>query len=129
MIVQSITKLFPTALTTVLTIVVMLGFTGFAPASQAVDFTNPDATIIDVRTLGEWQGGHLDGAVRIEWQGIQQGVASLGLDKDQPINLYCRSGMRASRADALLKEKGYTQVHNMGGLDAAAKLTGAKAVR
>ena len=129
---QGIRKQFSVALSAVRAALVA-AFTllsvGASPLAQAVDFTNPDATIIDVRTLGEWQAGHLDGALRIEWQDIQQGVTNLSLAKDQPIYLYCRSGARAGRAEGMLKAEGYTQVYNMGSLGAAAKLSGARIVR
>jgi phage shock protein E len=102
---------------------------GCEPAVEAVDFTNPNALVIDVRTLDEWNGAHLETAVRIDWQNIRQGVASIGVKKDQPIYIYCQSGNRAGKAEKMLLDQGYTNVYNMGGLQDAIRLTGVRAVR
>lgn len=106
-----------------------LTLAGCEPVVEAVDFTNPDAVVIDVRTLDEWNGAHLETAVRIDWQNIRQGVASMGLNKDQPIFIYCQSGNRAGKAEKMLLDQGYTAVYNLGGLQDAMRLTGARAVR
>ena len=102
---------------------------GCEPAVEAADFTNPNAVVIDVRTLDEWNGAHLETAVRIDWQNIRQGVSSMGLKKDQPIFLYCQTGNRAGKAEKMLLDQGYTNVYNMGGLQDAMRLTGVRAVR
>ncbi|MDP5131021.1 MAG: rhodanese-like domain-containing protein [Paraglaciecola sp.] len=81
-----------------------------------------DAFIIDVRTQAEWQEGHLVQARLIPWQEIVEEVASLKLDKNQPIALFCRSGNRASKAMALLNEAGYSKVRNLGSLEQAAEV-------
>ncbi len=106
-----------------------LFISGCVPKVDAVDYTNPNAVIIDVRTADEWNGGHIKGAVRVDWQNIRQGVASMGLALDQPIFLYCQSGNRAGKAEKVLLDQGYTQVYNLGGLVDASRLTGISPVR
>ena len=106
-----------------------LTLAGCEPVVEAFDFTNPDAIVIDVRTLDEWNGAHLETAVRIDWQNIRQGVASMKLNKDQPIFIYCQSGNRAGKAEKMLLDQGYTAVYNLGGLQDAMRLTGVRAVR
>ncbi len=76
--------------------------------------------IIDVRTLDEWENGHLEDAQRIEWQKIESIVDTVA--KDQQIYLYCRSGNRSGMATQLLKDAGYTDVINAGSLEDAAVL-------
>ena len=58
----------------------------------------PDQAVwIDVRTAGEYEQDHLEGALRVPWDGIEKGVTELGLSKDTPIYLYCAVGGRAQK--------------------------------
>ena len=75
------------------------------------------ATLVDVRTLEEWNSGHLENAHHIEWQNILK--LSETASKDQEIYLYCRSGKRAERAKKILISSGYLDVINLGGLQEA----------
>lgn len=80
--------------------------------------------IIDVRTPQEWQTGHLDEATLMPWQDIVSEIQTLQLNKQHAIALFCRSGNRAAKAQALLNEAGYNNVINLGSLEQAAeKLT------
>ena len=81
-----------------------------------------NAVWIDVRTASEFDAGHIEGAVRIPWDGIEKGVAELGLAKDTPIYLYCGSGGRSGKAKQRLDALEFTAVTNAGGLDEARKL-------
>ena len=80
--------------------------------------------IIDVRTLEEWNQGHLASAKRIEWQDVSQKIKSLNLKKDTKIILYCRSGNRAGKAKIMLNDLGYINVINAGSLLEAKVLVG-----
>lgn len=80
-----------------------------APAAQAV--------WIDVRTPQEYAGGHLDAASNIPHTEIAQRIAEVTTDKNAEINLYCRSGRRSGMATDILKNMGYTNVHNRGGYE------------
>lgn len=73
------------------------------------------AVFIDVRTDEEWAAGHLDGAEHLDVVKIQQGELP-NLPKDTPIALYCRTGHRAGIALDILKQAGFTNVRNAGGL-------------
>ena len=70
---------------------------------------------IDVRSAEEFNSGHLQDAVNIPHDKIVEGVKALGSAKDEPINLYCRSGRRAEVALTELKNASYTNVTNHGG--------------
>lgn len=91
--------------------------------AQAAENAAPQAASaaywIDVRTPGEYQGGHVEGAQNIEYQNIVAGVDTLGLAPSDRIYLYCRSGRRSGVALESLKSRGYTQVINLGGLSDA----------
>ena len=80
--------------------------------------------IIDVRTLAEWNQGHLASAKRIEWQEISKKIQSLNLDMDNKIILYCQSGIRAGKAKIILNDLGYINVTNAGSLLEAKNLVG-----
>ena len=72
---------------------------------------------IDVRSAEEFNSGHLQNALNIPHDKIVEGVKALGSAKDEPINLYCRSGRRAEIALTELKNAGYTNVTNHGGYE------------
>ena len=71
--------------------------------------------LIDVRTPEEYVEAHLAGAVNIE---LSADMASKlpAEAKDQPLELYCRSGGRAGQAEGILRAAGY-QAKNIGGLE------------
>ena len=72
------------------------------------------AKIVDVRSPEEFQGGAYPGAVNIPLQLLG---ARLGeIPKDRPVVLYCASGGRSAMAARLLKQAGYADVVNAGGL-------------
>lgn len=69
---------------------------------------------VDVRTQAEFDAGHLDGAALIPYNVISSKIFAVVKDKNQPINLYCRSGRRAEIALRTLERLGYTNVQNLG---------------
>lgn len=75
--------------------------------------------LIDVRTPAEYASGHLDGAINIEYQQIVAKAVALGIHKDEPVRLYCRSGRRAALAQTALQQQGYQQVEDLGSLEQA----------
>ncbi len=75
--------------------------------------------LIDVRTPEEFAAGHADGALNIEYQNIVTGVQALGVQKQEPVRVYCRSGRRSGIAQESLKEAGYMWVENLGSLEQA----------
>ena len=82
--------------------------------------TSMSMTVIDVRSETEWNTGHLEGALHIEWQDILQ--ISPDISKDEQIYLYCRSGNRSEKATKILLEAGYINAKNAGSIVEASKL-------
>lgn len=70
---------------------------------------------IDVRTPQEFAEGHLQNVVNIPYDQIVAKIVQVSPNKNEPINLYCRSGRRADIALTELKKLGYTNVTNHGG--------------
>ena len=81
-----------------------------------------NALIIDIRRLKEWNDGHLASAQHIPLQNIAKQSTTLLPDKGQKIYIYCRSGVRSGKARNILRQLGYSDVINAGGLNAAGKL-------
>ena len=70
--------------------------------------------IIDVRSSGEFFGGHIENSLNIPLGNLPSKLNYLK-DKNQPIITCCASGMRSAGAAKLLSAKGYTNVVNGGG--------------
>lgn len=85
---------------------------GFGEKVDLGELIATGAKIIDVRTVGEFQGGHLNNSTNIPLDKLANNLAKL--DKSQPIITCCASGMRSSSAKSILKSNGFTEVHNGG---------------
>lgn len=75
-----------------------------------------NASIIDVRSRGEFAQGHYEGAINIPLDEVTQRIPEFKQMK-KPIVLYCRSGNRSGMAVAMLKQLGIADVHNGGALN------------
>lgn len=82
------------------------------PASQLAELMARNPQVVDVRTLGEFRGGHVPGSKNIPLDQLQARV--MELDPARPVLLCCASGSRSAMAVAMVKEKGFTEVHNAG---------------
>ena len=76
--------------------------------------------IVDVRTVQEWNTGHLESAIHIEWQDILT-ISDIAT-KDKKIYLYCRSGNRSGKATKILNDAEYFQAINAGSISKAKEL-------
>ena len=85
-------------------------------ASNVKDMIKAGAKIIDVRSAGEFEDDSYPGSVNIPLNIIPAKVAELG-PKDGAIVVYCASGARSASAARFLKEAGFTNVVNAGGID------------
>lgn len=73
------------------------------------------ASIVDVRTFGEFSEGHYPGAINIPLNELPQRLEEIK-EMKKPIVAYCRSGARSGMAVSLLKQSGLNEVYNGGGL-------------
>ena len=74
------------------------------------------AFLLDVRSPGEFAEGHLAGAVNVPVQELEATLSSLPVDRNREIVVYCRSGMRSSRARGILLKAGDSKVEDLGGM-------------
>lgn len=86
---------------------------GLSPSADYRQLVKQGATILDVRTKGEYAGGHIKGSLNISVDQLANNLHKLP-NKEKPIITCCASGMRSSSAKSILKSHGYTVVHNGG---------------
>lgn len=86
---------------------------GFGPKVDYSELVKQGAIILDVRSAGEFSGGHIKGAINISVDSLGRNLSKLK-DKNKPIITCCASGMRSASAKNILTSNGYTQVYNGG---------------
>jgi len=86
---------------------------GLGPKVDFNELMKNGATIIDVRSKGEYQGGHIKGSQNIPLDVLGNNLAKL--KRDKPIITCCASGMRSASAKSILKSNGFADVYNGGG--------------
>ena len=76
---------------------------------------NPDFVILDVRTPDEYDEGHIEGAINIDYYhpGFQSEIKKL--DRSKTYLLYCRTGNRSGSAFRLFEELRFQDVYHMEG--------------
>ncbi len=84
---------------------------GLGPKVNLSELIAKGATIVDVRTAGEFSGGHVKGAVNIPLDQVSRKADKLR--KDRPVITCCASGMRSGSAASILREMGF-DAHNGG---------------
>ena len=76
---------------------------------------NDEVLLLDVRTPSEYKAGSIAGAINIDIQSASFTDEIAVLNKDKPVLLYCRSGMRSAKAMAIMKKKGFQELYNLKG--------------
>jgi phage shock protein E len=89
-------------------------FGGKAAMSIVKQKIEAGASVVDVRSPDEFRDGSYPGAVNIPLQLLASRLGEL--PKDRPVVLYCASGARSGMAARQLKQAGYADVINAGGL-------------
>lgn len=94
----------------------------FAPKSdttgeQAQSLVAAGALLVDVRSPEEFQAGHIPGARNVPIDALGARMSELG-PQSTPIVVYCHSGGRSAQAQRLLRDAGFSNVHNLGAMSA-----------
>jgi phage shock protein E len=87
---------------------------GLGPATDYAQLIKDGAIIVDVRSKGEFDSGHIVGSINIPVEAIASNLSKLK-DKNKAIITCCASGMRSGVAKGILKSNGYSTVINGGG--------------
>ncbi|MGY5352763.1 rhodanese-like domain-containing protein [Wenyingzhuangia sp. IMCC45533] len=75
-----------------------------------------DIQLIDVRTLNEFNSGHIKNAVLMDVMQKDNFKKEIEkLDVSKPTYIYCRSGVRSLTALKIMKEKGFKVVYDLEG--------------
>jgi rhodanese-related sulfurtransferase len=75
----------------------------------------PNAVLLDVRTPQEYAQGHIPQARNVPLQQISE-AETVVADKSVPVFCYCHSGVRSAQAVRALKQMGYADTRNIGGI-------------
>ncbi|NLZ83438.1 MAG: rhodanese-like domain-containing protein [Clostridiales bacterium] len=85
-------------------------------AKEMID-SQQELTILDVRTLEEYEEGRISGAQLLPNEEISEETAiEMFPDKEEVLLIYCRSGNRSKQAAEKLVGYGYTNVYEFGGI-------------
>jgi rhodanese-related sulfurtransferase len=72
--------------------------------------------ILDVRTAGEFQNGHIQNALQANWNNQPEFTSRIQhVDKDKPVYVYCLAGGRSAAAANWLRSNGYKEVYELSG--------------
>ena len=86
---------------------------GITPKADLAEIASQGALILDVRTKGEYAGGHIRGSVNIPLDKLVDNLNKLK-GKNNPIITCCASGARSATAKGVLTNRGFTNVYNGG---------------
>ena len=96
----------------------MIGFfkkiLGIGPKINYAELVKNGAIIIDVRSSGEFAGGHIKGSINVPVDSLVKNLDKFK-DKNKTIITCCASGMRSASAKSILTSRGYLHVYNGGG--------------
>ena len=115
---------------TILLVVILFGFilpscqaqqdqniTALSPkeASKLIETRTGDSDfiILDIRTPGEYQSGHLKDATMIDYYSKSFGDEIGRLDKEKSYLIYCRSGNRSARSMDLFKKLKFQKIYHL----------------
>lgn len=115
----------------ILVVVIMIFITGCGNTSEEEDVmisvkevnniiekysVEDDVYIIDVREIAEYEEGHLSLAINVPLSKLNSIKDIEVIGKNSKIIVYCRSGSRSKEAQERLKNMGYNNAYDMGGI-------------
>ena len=78
--------------------------------TQFTEIQDTDYILVDVRTIEEYESGHIQDAVNFDFYSESFQNDILSLDKSSSIILYCRTQNRSTKTANYLKENGYKEI-------------------
>jgi len=76
-----------------------------------------DTSFVDVRTVAEFNTGHVEGAINIPLDELPERYKEIELLGRKPVVFYCRSGARSGLAVSMMHQKGFQHIYNGGGVE------------
>ncbi len=86
----------------------------FVSAEKAQELLRAGALVVDVRNPGEFNSGHVPGAINVPLGDLSAEAPRHLPDKNRVLLLHCLSGARSGIAKGQLKRLGYKNVFNLG---------------
>ena len=77
---------------------------------------NPDFVILDVRTPGEYNSGHIENAVNVDYKSESFKDEVNKLDNNKTYAVYCHSGRRAAASADIMEQLGFKSIFEIGGV-------------
>ena len=114
----------------ILALVTLVGTLSACSGTESANTVNPEgAVIIDVRTPQEFSSGHLVGSVNIDINAADFEENIIALDPTAKYLICCRSGNRSAQAIERMRGLGFTNMVDLGSIEAAATSTGIEVIR
>lgn len=95
------------------------GVPNLSPAESVTLINRSNALVLDVRDDAEFASGHIVDATHIPLADLTTRLAEIKKYQNKAILVNCQRGMRSAKACDILRQAGFTQLHNLqGGLTA-----------
>ncbi|WP_109299275.1 rhodanese-like domain-containing protein [Aquimarina sp. AU474] len=88
-----------------------------------------EVQLVDVRTPSEYQEGHIDSAINIDFRNENFETLIAKVDKSKPVAVYCGRGGRSGKCSAYMKKAGFTKIYDLDGGITEWKFKGKKTVK
>ena len=73
------------------------------------------ALLLDVRSVGEFESGHIPGSVNIPHDELGSRIDEIATHRETGIVVYCERGFRASKAATVLQNEGFKSIQHLAG--------------
>jgi rhodanese-related sulfurtransferase len=87
----------------------------YSPKLGGASSDSRHLVILDVRTAPEYLAGHLNGSINLDFRSPSFADELNALDRSYAYLVCCRTGVRSSRAAALMKSLGFREVYDLAG--------------
>ena len=71
--------------------------------------------LLDVRTAQEYDEGHIEQSINIDWLGNEFLESTKDLNRNKPVYVYCKKGGRSAKAAKFLDSLGFKRVIDLKG--------------
>lgn len=89
----------------------------FESAEMILGHLPQNSHLIDVRTMEEFESGHVSGSQNLPVDEIEEAILTAVPEKTDVIIVYCRSGNRSAHAGKMLEDLGYKVILDAGGIN------------
>ncbi|MCK5401218.1 MAG: rhodanese-like domain-containing protein [Flavobacteriaceae bacterium] len=85
------------------------------PEEFKANIKNRKVQLVDVRTLREYDTGHIKGAINIDFYSRKFNIEFNKLKKNRPVYLYCRTGIRSRKAANKMATMDFLEIYDLQG--------------